>query len=265
MSDPLIIGIMLVHNEDRFLRWAVENILGFCDKILIAEHRSTDATWEIAQDLAAAHPKISAARIQRPEESSEMLQPYAGKAAWVLGVDGDEIYDPAGLARTRSRITAGEWDRWWVVFGNVLNCSALDPEHQRAIGWMAPPCRSMTKLYNFAAIDRVDPQAKQRLMGRNDAFKPGWDASLRHQLYKSTSWDEADFRCLHLCFLPRSGAQAARARSRENLTELGQRSPLVWARRMLARVRGDSASSSYKLEKYSRGEKVTIDTTAFYL
>ena len=218
MAETQFIGIMLVHNEDRFLRRAVSNVLGFCDRILIAEHRSDDATWEIAQELATEHPgKIDAHRIQDPRESSEMLQPFAGTNTWVLGVDGDEFYDVGGLQKTRQDLTAGIWKEWWVVFGNVVNCVEIDESERTARGYLAPPCRSMTKLYNFAAVTRLDPDSPQRLMGRDNVFAPGFHEGLRKEVYKEVAWEDATFRCLHACFLPRSSRQTRRStRAREH-------------------------------------------------
>jgi hypothetical protein len=193
-----------------------------------------------------------------------MLQPFAGTHTWVLGVDGDEIYDPAGLAGFRAELARGDWDKWWVIFGNVLNCAELDETAKSAGGWLAPPCRSMTKLYNFAAIRCLDPNAKQRLMGRADVFQPEYHAGLRCELYKTTPWDKARFRCLHACFLPRSSAQKAGPRGRENLTELGRHSPAAWLRRGWARLHGRGAESIYKPEKYQRGPLVTVEAASFF-
>lgn len=262
MPDPQTLGIFLVHNEDRFLRRAVANVLAFCDRILIAEHRSTDATWEIAQDLAREHPKIEAHRIRDPRESNDMLQPFAGTRTWALAVDGDEIYDPAGLAWTRVELARGAWDRWWVVFGNVLNCTEIDEAAKIARGFLAPPCRSMTKLYNLAAVERLDPDAPQRLMGRHNLFQPGRSASERWELYKELGWEEARFRCLHACFVPRSSAEAHAGR--ENISELRRRSLLAWFRRVAAQLAGRGADSRYKADKYKRGPLVTVDAAPFF-
>lgn len=256
---------MLVHNEDRFLRQAAENVLGFCDRLLIAEHRSTDGTLEIAQDLAARYPQVEVHRITDPRQSNEMLRPLAGTRTWVLGIDGDELYDIEGLRWTRAMIESGAWDRWWVVFGNVLNCVSLDTALGTAQGYLAPPCRSMTKLYNFAAVQKLDPDAPQRLMGRKDVFNEGYHALLRYDLHQETPWEDARFRCLHTCFLPRSSAEThAPAAGRENLTELSLYSPSAWLRRLGAFLRGRSAASSYKLEKYRRGPLVTVDARPFF-
>jgi glycosyltransferase involved in cell wall biosynthesis len=262
-SPPEIIGIMLVHNEDRFLRLAVRNIVDFCDRILIADHQSTDGTVEIAQELARTHPKIQLHQIKHPRESNELLHPYAGTNTWVFGVDGDEIYDPAGLAAVRAELARGMWKEWWVVFGNVLNCVRIDEAAKIASGYQAPPCRSMTKLYNFAAVESLDPEAPQRLMGRNDQFKPGFDIMSRYELYKTMGWEEAQFRCLHACFLRRSTVEKSAPPGRENLTEMNKHSALAWLRRRLAHLTGGSPLSSYKQAKYMRGPLVSVDATPF--
>jgi ATP adenylyltransferase/5',5'''-P-1,P-4-tetraphosphate phosphorylase II len=39
---PQILAIMPVRNEDKFLRRAALNTVGFCDRILVADHQSQD-------------------------------------------------------------------------------------------------------------------------------------------------------------------------------------------------------------------------------
>jgi hypothetical protein len=176
-------------------------------------------------------------------------------------VDGDEIYDPRGLANVRARLQQKEWDRWWVVFGNVLNCDVLDEGSKIARGWLAPPCRSMTKLYNFAAVERLDPATKHRLHGRHDVFNPGWDpVNSRYDLYKEVAWDSAEFRCLHACWLPRSTGESG-AVPRRNVTEsVGWRNR---ARALMGKLLRRSQASDYKMEKYRRGEYVTVNAAPF--
>jgi hypothetical protein len=255
------VGIMLVRNEDRFLRRAALNVVDFCDRVLIADHQSQDATPEICEELARTSPKFEVYRIRDPRESHEMLVPLANTNTWIFGVDGDEIYDPAGLAKVRARIHSQEWRHWWVVFGNVLNCDAIDETARTAGGWMAPPCRSMTKLYNFAAVERLDPATKHRLHGRHDVFNAGWHpVDSRYELYKTIRWEDAELRCLHACWMPRSSKDALS--SRRNVTEsLGLRNRM---RALFARLLGRSTASEYKQEKYRRGAYVQVDATPFF-
>jgi hypothetical protein len=235
----------------------------FCDEIHVADHSSTDRTPEVLGALAAKDPKIRVHRIREPRESNALLLPYVSTPTWIFGVDGDEIYDPAGLVRFRTELLAGRFDEWWVVFGNVHNCVELDAARTQARGYLAPPCRSMTKLYNFRMLRELDATAPQRLHSHKgrDVFHAGFDASRRLELYKTTAWEEATFRCLHACFLPRSSHDAGTV-ARENVSESLQ--PMRRLKRVIARLFGWARDSDYKRDKYCRGPLVTVDARPFF-
>lgn len=263
MNTPRIVGIALVRNEDRFIAQVLRNALDFCDLIHVADHQSTDRTPEILAALAAESPKLDVRRIREPRESNALLAPYVSTPTWIFGIDGDEIYDPAGLTRLRADLFAGRFDPWWVVFGNVLNCDEIDLERRTASGYLAPPCRSMTKLYNFRMLRALDPTAPQRLHSHKgrDVFHEPFHALLRYDLYKETAWDEAEFRCLHACFLPRS-SRDGETRARENVSESLQ--PIRRLKRLMSRVLGRTSASDYKREKYMRGPRVTVNAAPFF-
>ncbi len=54
-----IIGLMLVKNEDRFVKQALVNILCFCDHIYVEDNWSEDRTFDIVNDLASKHTHIT--------------------------------------------------------------------------------------------------------------------------------------------------------------------------------------------------------------
>jgi glycosyltransferase involved in cell wall biosynthesis len=252
-----VVGIMLVRDEDRFVEWAIRSAIDFCDEFLVCDHGSRDGTPAILERLACEFAsKFVIHRCRHSGESHTLIQHYAGTPAWIFGVDGDEIYDRAGLARMRARLEAGEFDAWWVLFGNVLNVKRLDLAAARAEGHLAPPCRSMTKLYNFAAIDAWDGKIVERLHGGEIHFKPGFDASLRLNLHEQAPWKDADFRCLHLCFLERSSRDSAGSGPRRNIMDRH-----AWSLgKLLARLRG---GADWKEQKYARGPLVNEPIDAF--
>lgn len=261
VPEVKIVGIMLVRDEDRFVERALRNVTEFCDDVIVCDHGSRDGTPAILARLVVEFgSKLRVHRVKSPAESHALIQPFAGEAAWIFGVDGDEIYDPAGLARLRSRLEAGEFDRWWVVFGNVLNVTALSEE--TAAGYLAPPCRSMTKLFNFAAIDVWDGPCMERLHGGTIRFRPGFHAGLRCSLQDSTSWEEGDFRCLHLCFLSRSSLDAPGAAPRRNIMDRHAWTVGKVVDRLRAWVTGRPAD--WKQEKYARGPVVTKSVGTFF-
>lgn len=259
-----ILGIVLVRNEDRFVRRAVANAWAFCDRLLLVDHRSADGTARILRDLADGSSGKAAFRtIAHPGESHALLKPYAGTDTWVFGVDGDEIYDPRGLQSFRPRLLAGEFDSHWMILGNVLHCDRMDARDSTASGFPSPPSRSITKLYNFAAIESWDGDTPERLHGGNPAFRRGFHEQDKRQLQLEYPWEESPLRCLHACFVPRSGLDEAGA-MRENIMETFRGGWTNRIKRLGRRLAGIPETSDWKRERYARGERMTISTEPFF-
>ncbi|MCI5210091.1 MAG: glycosyltransferase [Candidatus Electrothrix sp. ATG2] len=198
MSAREIIGIVLVKNEELYIERVLNNIKGFCDKIIVADNLSSDQTPVKVQALQADNPATIYHRIRQPSVSHDLIKKYCGKNAWIFGVDGDELYDPNGLKELRVALMRGDYDAYWMVLGNVLNCTEMNLDEQYARGYLAPPCRSMTKLYNFSAIDSWSGYCSERLHGGEIVFRPGFSTTDRFYMYKDVAWQDSCFRCLHL-------------------------------------------------------------------
>lgn len=262
MKAVHITGIVLARNEERYIETAVRNAARFCDKMLLCDHGSTDGTGEILRGLAMEHPAAEFHPVAHPRESHELLRPLCGTETWVFAVDGDEIYDPSGLDRLRVRMARGEFDASWTLFGNVLNVTHLAGDRSAAKGHLSPPCRSMTKLYNFAAIESWNGNCPERLHGGSPVFRQGFAATDRRYLHEEVAWDESDFRCLHLCFLPRSAADDRGGR--RNIMETygsNRRETLLLGLRNFFRGGG---KSKWKDERYRRGPEVSVDASPFF-
>lgn len=259
-----IIGLVLVKNEDLHVEQVIRNITEFCDEIIICDHQSRDGTTAIVERLCNEFEHMTYHRIRHPRESHALIEAYAGGPNWIFAVDGDELYDPGGLARFRKRLLAGEFERWWMIFGNVLNCLELNPESAR--GYLAPPCRSMIKLYNFNAIDAWHGPCPERLHAGTVLFREGYNRKLRCDIYKEISWKEADLRCLHLCFLRRSTTEAPKEGPiiRENIADQNTRGPIARATVIMRKLAGRPLDSSWKRERYMRGDVVEIRSNDFF-
>lgn len=260
-----IVGIVLVRNEDRFVRRVVENIDDFCDRIILADNASTDDTAKILKAWADQDPaRREYHRLASPTESHDLMTGLAGTPTWVFAADGDEIYDPVGLAALRIRLLAGEFADSWMVMGNVLNCTRLDEEAGKAEGYLSPPSRSITKLYNFAAIDSWEGPTPERLHGGRIGFRPGFSADQKRLLHEEVSWAASPLRCLHMCFLPRSGSESETEPERENIMERQPRGLFTRGQRWIARCLGRQTQTSWKRERYCRGPLTTVETDAFF-
>jgi len=263
MSAAKIIGIVLARNEERHIETAVRNAAGFCDQMLLCDHRSEDATPYILRGLSGEIPSAEFYALDHPRESHDLLKPFCGTATWVFAVDGDEIYDPTGLGHLRSRILSGELEASWAVFGNVLNVTRLATNRSTATGHLSPPCRSMTKLYNFEAISSWHGKCPERLHGGTPVFRPGFSAASRRYLHEETSWENSHFRCLHLCFLPRSSADVSQAR-RNIMETYGTGWKDTFRFGLVKLLCAGGQSSRWKQERYRRGPEVTVDAAPFF-
>lgn len=260
-----IVGIVLVRNEDRFVRQSVRNVLGFCDRILLVDNESTDGTPTILRELAASNPqKISFHAIRHPRESHDLLKRYAGTPTWVFAVDGDELYDSERLQSFRVRLISEEFDNHWMILGNVHHCDHLDEEGEFAEGYSTPPGRSITKLYNFAAIRSWDGGTPERLHGGNPEFLLGYNDQMKRQLQNEYSWEESPLRCLHFCFLSRSSLDVGDGGFRENIMETYEGGWTNLLKRFLRMLRGQPTVSDWKRERYARGERSKVSTAAFF-
>jgi len=258
-----IVGIALVRNEDLYIGRVLRNALSLCDRLLVADNGSTDDTWNRVQRLAGVDARVAARRIDDTAESHRMIQPYIGTSTWIFGVDGDEIYDPSGLARLRAEILAGRYQEYWKIVGNVLNCTALDVGAHSARGHLSPPSRSMTKLYNFGAFASWNGDCPERLHGGEPVLREGFSEDRFCALHERTPWEESPFRCLHLCFLRRSSRDSAAPGARLNIME--KRARRWWQRLPVPGLRSGAAETErYKRRKYMRGPEVAVDVGAFF-
>jgi hypothetical protein len=262
-----IIGIVLVRNEDLFVRQAIRNVSAFCDRIHAVDHVSTDHTWQVLRALGAEYPHLDVRRSHHAGESHRLVERYAGTPTWVFGVDGDELYDPARLVRFREELLEGAYADVFKVASNVLNCVSLDRERAKASGYLSPPSRSITKLYNFAAIDSWLGDGAERLHGGTVVFRAGFDERAVDNIGERLSWDETPLRCLHACFLRRSTSEAdgkgTWARPILEETRMHDRSLRGAVKRLIRRNRPPQVSP-WKREKYMRGELVTVDASPFF-
>ena len=267
MTDPKIIGILLVKDEDSFIENIVLNILEFCDEVFIAENFSRDRTFAILSKLAEKHSKIRLKQVSHPKESHEFIEKFAGTNTWVFGVDGDEIYDPSGLRKMKTLLQADTFSEYWCIYGNVLNCVSIDLEKGLAKGYLAPPSRSMTKLYNFSMVESWT-DCPQRLHWGTLQFKNNANDPPRLRLYQTVVWEQSYFRCLHAAFMQRSSLDVDRKRSsRLNPSEIlkirsayADKSYVNYVLRQL-RVK---LGFDYKHKQYRRGPLVEKSTAPFF-
>jgi Glycosyl transferase family 2 len=265
-----IVGSVLVRNEDLFVERAIRNVAAVCDRIYAFDHVSDDRTWEVLGNLSQELDHLEVQRSRRASDSHRPLEQYAGTPTWALGVDGDELFDPAALAQLREQLLAGDHADVFRLKGHVLNCEEIDGEQSTASGYMSPPSRPITKLFNLAAVNSWTGSSQRLHDGRPD-FRDGYDWDSMRYLY-DLGWDRDPLRCLHVCFLRRSSLDADGDSGRRNLNEsrVYDRTLIGALKRTIRRpwVPPDvselhRAGLNWKRSWYARGERVTVDAKPF--
>lgn len=150
-----IAAVVLLHNEDVYAERVIRNVVDFCDRVHVADHMSSDGTWEIVSGLAREYEHVDAVRIANSGQSHDLIAGYAGTSTWVFGPDGDELYDPAALRNLRVELEAGRYDRFFRLVPAMMHCVSLDSDELTASGYLSPPSRCGGKLFNFAAIESL--------------------------------------------------------------------------------------------------------------
>jgi hypothetical protein len=257
-----IVGSVLVRNEDRFVEQSIRNVADFCDRIHAVDHGSSDRTWELLRSLAGEYDHLDVHRSRKSALAHRLLAPYAATETWVIGVDGDELYDPGRLASFRTDLVAGAHADVFRLKAHVLNCDELDEGVPSASGWLAPPSRPITKLFNFGAV-QAWTNSPDPLQAGNVVFKPGQHWESRRDLADGTTWETDPLRCLHLCFLPRSSTVTGVARLNLDESGLYDRSPAGRLKGLLRHGRR-RPGGNWKQEWYARGERVTVDASPFF-
>ena len=256
-----IVAILLVCNEDRFLDRVLRNIVGFCDRLIVADNGSTDGTPAILESWRNSG-RIELHAVSHPSASHDLVAGLAGTSTWVFGVDGDEIYDPQGLARLRMDLRAGAHADCWRIVGHTLHCESFDETRHLATGYGGPPSRTATKLYNFAALASWTG-CGQRLHGGARRFRAGYSEEHQYRFFEHADWAASDFRCLHMAFLKRSSLQDA-AGARPNVSESWRGGWRAWLQRARTAGFGRPPVSAYKDASYRQGPLRTEEVRAFF-
>ena len=255
-----------------YIEWVLGNVLEFCDHIIVLDNLSTDHTWDILEHLAETTDKISVERWENANDSQKALAPYYGTNTWIFGVDGDEVYDPVGLASLRKRLLSGEFNDAWRLRGDFLNCTRIDLKARTADGYLSSEhWGEATKLYNYRMVMGLASEEVERLHGT-----PIWSVSrpVSHP-YLGNTWEESALRCLHLCFMQRSSSEP-----RSPVTELKRRifqklptgslaaksKWMHWMKPLGHRIgpnRSIRSNTRRRLRQYAAGELVTVDIARF--
>jgi glycosyltransferase involved in cell wall biosynthesis len=252
-KEPKIVVQSLIKDEDLYIRNVLDNVIDFCDEMIVLDNMSTDNTYPIVEAFQKEHEhKVELHRIENFRESGQYNFKYFETNTFILSVDGDEVYDPEALKIAREQIKSGAYKKYWNISGYFLNCTELDVKNQIAKGYMSPPARPCVRLYNFKPCIRW-PQRKHRMHGGKPLLRRGYNfMTSRLTMHETMTWEECPLRFLHLCFIPRSSQNPEDCRI--NPSEIYVRE----------KKKKKMYSGGYKKEIYRKGDIQEIDMKPFF-
>ena len=260
-----IVGVFLVKNEEFYIAWSLMNSAKFFDHILVLDNLSSDRTQEIVRNISTLHSNIELIQVKNANNTQMYLNQYIGTDTWVLGVDGDEVHYPDGLARMRNRINSGEFSQYWSVSSTYLHVTSFDFENSIVYGYPSPPAKAGLKLYNFNAIDNWNSKwrKRERLHGKGLEFRDGFSKNKTFSFSKETQWWTADFKCLHLCFLRRSSQEFLDDSHYQGSIKSNPAESRFLRRISRSLERLGPNYSDYRIKRYARGAVKPFELSGF--
>jgi len=247
-----IIGICVIKNEDIYIKNVLDNIIDFCDTILVIDNQSTDETVSIVKKCVNEHSKISLYFLKNINKSHKYVEPFVGKDVWAFGVDGDELYDAVGLRTLRRQILSGEYQKDWMLRGYFFHLIEMDKEKKMGYGYLAPPSKDPNKLYNLKLLkswknDKTQPIFHpQTHVFRNSKYY-SQHYPPKKKLYNMYNWKDCPLRCVHTRMIKRSSIE--------------QYKTLINARLNMSNIINNKQYNFR--EKYQMGKKIKIDISMF--
>jgi glycosyltransferase involved in cell wall biosynthesis len=106
-GDPRVVGAMRIKNEAAHLDEALSAALRLCDRVVVFDDHSTDATPEICRSFGERVTVYASpfAGLDEARDKNFLLDKVCQTdAEWVLWIDGDEVLEPAGPDALRAEI-----------------------------------------------------------------------------------------------------------------------------------------------------------------
>ena len=97
----VIVGVVLVRNEDVFLEQAIRNVAEFCDRIVAYNHLSNDRTPNVLARLAGELDHLTVTRTPDARDSHRAVEPLPdltpGRSG-LMGTSSTTVLDSRGCA-----------------------------------------------------------------------------------------------------------------------------------------------------------------------
>jgi hypothetical protein len=131
-------------------------------------------------------------------KTHQYIEKYVNTNTWLFGVDGDEIYDPVGLARLKKDLDSPLYEDAYQIQGQYIHAVNID-EFGLVTGYHGPPAHTPTKLYNMSNISQWQSDGEHILF----LCRPMVSRGKKVRAILDT-WEDSPLRCVHTRFMQRS-------------------------------------------------------------
>jgi glycosyltransferase involved in cell wall biosynthesis len=172
---PRLYGLMIARDEADVIEQCLTHALAHCDKIIVMDNNSRDATWAIMQAMAVRHPGRIVAHARITEPFHDRLRALAYNALhheltasdWWLRLDADEFLHEAPVEV-------------------LVQANHEDADFVRAYQMTF----ALTDL-DVAAIERGDDDRSRPIAERRCHYKVNWREFRLFRNCPTTPWDVA--------------------------------------------------------------------------
>ena len=124
----MILGLMRIRNEGRWIHAVVSAVLPLCDRMLILDDHSTDDTRGICASFGERVSVLESPfdGLNESRDKNYLLeQARAFHPDWCVLIDGDEILEPAGPNRIRTELERGPHSVYSLLVRFLWNSPSL--------------------------------------------------------------------------------------------------------------------------------------------
>jgi len=109
---------MVVHNEEKTLRRAIQSAKDLVNEIVIVDQSSTDRTFEIAKELGDI---VVRKRLKGNADPDREYCATLARGEWILFLDADEYLSPRLKSKIPKIAKNGFLDVFWIRFENFVD------------------------------------------------------------------------------------------------------------------------------------------------
>lgn len=250
-------AFVLAHNQDRWIKTVIENAARAADYMTVIHHESDDDTDDRIHDADTGRCFAAVEKYHDLRYAHRAVAPHAGEPVWAWQIDGDEIYDPAGLKQLADQCRAGLHDDVWRIHGRYLHVTSINHDDRTVTGHLHQG-KCGANFYNLSHLERWDADGRRApFMSADIAFKPGRNPQRRDREHERAQWNQSLMRCLHMRFM----RQTSRVRDDEGARRSANQ---VCGWGLGVQETGRDPKANHRLS-YRQGPVVTVDATPFGL